>query len=71
MELLQQLAKETNLKQAISSYFDGDIINQTENRAVLHTALRSPETVTVLVDGKNVIPEVFEVKIKLKNSLKK
>ena len=66
MELLQQLAKETNLKQAISSYFDGDIINQTENRAVLHTALRSPETATVLVDGKNVIPEVFEVKNKIK-----
>lgn len=66
MELLQQLAKETNLKQAISSYFDGDIINQTENRAVLHTALRSPETATVLVDGKNIIPEVFEVKNKIK-----
>lgn len=66
MELLQQLAKEVNLKQAISSYFDGDTINQTENRAVLHTALRSPETGTVLVDGKNVIPEVFEVKNNIK-----
>ena len=66
MELLQQLAKEVNLKQAISSYFDGDAINQTENRAVLHTALRSPETATVLVDGKNVIPEIFEVKNNIK-----
>lgn len=66
MELLQQLAKETNLKQAIASYFDGDAINQTENRAVLHTALRSPENTTVLVDGKNVIPEVYEVKNKIK-----
>jgi len=66
MELLQQLAKEVNLKQAISSYFEGDAINQTENRAVLHTALRSPETATVLVDGKNVIPDVFEVKNNIK-----
>ena len=66
MELLQQLAKEVNLKQAISSYFYGDAINQTENRAVLHTALRSQETATVLVDGKNVIPEVFEVKNNIK-----
>lgn len=66
MELLQQLAKEVNLKQAISSYFDGDAINQTENRAVLHTALRSPETATVLMDGKNVIPEIFEVKNNIK-----
>ncbi len=66
MELLQQLTKEVNLKQAIASYFDGDAINQTENRAVLHTALRSPETATVLVDEKNVIPEVYEVKNKIK-----
>ena len=67
MELLQQLAKEVNLKQAISSYFDGDAINQTENRAVLHTALRSPETATVLVDGKNVIPDVFLFRMFKKN----
>ncbi|MGL2962478.1 glucose-6-phosphate isomerase [Flavobacterium sp. RSB2_4_14] len=65
--LLQDLAKELNLKQAIASYFDGENINQTENRAVLHTALRAPENATVLVDGKNVIPEIFEVKNKMKN----
>jgi glucose-6-phosphate isomerase len=62
MNLLLNLANEVNLKQAITKYFEGDVINQTENRAVLHTALRSPETASVLVDGKNIIPEVFEVK---------
>jgi glucose-6-phosphate isomerase len=65
--LLQDLAKEVNLKEAIASYFDGKNINQTENRAVLHTALRAPESATVLVDGKNVIPEIYEVKNKMKN----
>ncbi|MCF6131341.1 glucose-6-phosphate isomerase [Flavobacterium wongokense] len=67
MDLLQDLAKEVNLKSAIESYFSGDNINQTENRAVLHTALRSPQNASVLVDGKNVIPEVFEVKNKIKS----
>ena len=65
--LLQNLAKEVNLKEAITSYFDGEIINKTENRAVLHTALRAPESATVFVDGKNVIPEIYEVKNKMKN----
>ena len=62
MNLLLNLANQLNLKSAISSYFEGEIINQTENRAVLHTALRSPETASVLVDGKDIIPEIFEVK---------
>lgn len=66
INLLLELANEVNLKQAISSYFDGQAINQTENRAVLHTALRAPEKATVLVDGKNVMPEVYEVKNKIK-----
>lgn len=66
INLLLELANEVNLKQAIASYFDGQAINQTENRAVLHTALRAPEKATVLVDGKNVIPEVYEVKNKIK-----
>ncbi|WP_396156051.1 glucose-6-phosphate isomerase [Flavobacterium sp.] len=65
--LLQDLAKEVNLMSAIQSYFSGENINQTENRAVLHTALRAPETATVLVDGKNVLPEVYEVKNKIKS----
>ena len=66
LTLLQDLAKEVNLKSAIDSYFSGENINQTENRAVLHTALRSPEYATVLVADKNVIPEIFEVKRKIK-----
>ncbi|WP_445453517.1 glucose-6-phosphate isomerase [Flavobacterium sp. 25HG05S-40] len=64
--LLQDLAKEVNLKSAIQSYFSGENINQTEDRAVLHTALRAPENTTVIVDGENIIPAVFEVKNKMK-----
>jgi len=67
MSLLLELAKEVHLKEAISQYFEGEIINQTENRAVLHTALRAKETAIINVDGVNVIPEIFEVKNKIKN----
>jgi len=67
MSLLQELANEAHLKDAISKYFEGDIINQTENRAVLHTALRADENAVIKVDGENVIPEVVEVKNKIKN----
>lgn len=66
LNLLLELAKEADLEAAIAQYFNGDVINQTENRAVLHTALRSPENANVLVDGKNVIPEIYEVKGKIK-----
>lgn len=62
LDLLLKLTEEINLKEAISKYFGGDAINQTENRAVLHTALRAPESATVLVDGKNVMPEIYDVK---------
>ncbi|WP_395060992.1 glucose-6-phosphate isomerase [Flavobacterium sp.] len=61
-DLLLKLTEEVNLKDAIYKYFDGDLINQTENRAVLHTALRAQETATILVDGNNVMPEIYEVK---------
>ncbi len=64
--LLQNLTEDVNLKHAITSYFEGGNINQTENRAVLHTALRAHENDTALVDGVNVIPEIFEVKNKIK-----
>ena len=67
LDLLLNLANEVDLKQAISSYFQGDTINQTENRAVLHTALRAKESSNVLVDGVNVMPEVYSVKNKIKN----
>jgi glucose-6-phosphate isomerase len=66
IDTLLDLAHETNLKAAITSYFGGETINKTEGRAVLHTALRAPETSSVFVDGFNVIPEVFEVKNKIK-----
>jgi glucose-6-phosphate isomerase len=66
MPLLVQLAEESGLKDAIQKYFGGDIINQTEGRAVLHTALRAQKSDRILVDGENVVPEVFEVKAKIK-----
>jgi glucose-6-phosphate isomerase len=67
IDLLLELANQTGLKSAISDYFGGAIINQTENRAVLHTALRAPATAVVNVDGVNVMPEVYEVKNKVKS----
>ena len=60
--LLLELAEEVKLKEAIDSYYNGDIINQTEGRAVLHTALRAKKGDAIFVDGKNVVPEVYEVK---------
>ncbi|WP_178986647.1 glucose-6-phosphate isomerase [Winogradskyella helgolandensis] len=65
LDLLVELANEQDLKDAISKYFEGDIINATEGRAVLHTALRAPKDATVFVDGENVIPEIHEVKKKI------
>ncbi|MDE3743107.1 glucose-6-phosphate isomerase [Maribacter polysaccharolyticus] len=66
LSLLLELADEVGLKDAISKYFGGEAINQTENRAVLHTALRAKKTNSVLVDGVNVVPEVYEVKEHIK-----
>ena len=65
VSLLIELANELHLKDAISKYFEGDIINQTEERAVLHTALRASKSAEVFVDGENVIPEIYEVKAKI------
>jgi glucose-6-phosphate isomerase len=65
MSLLQELAKEAQLSDAIEQYFSGDLINQTENRAVLHTALRSNETTPLLVDGVDVRPEIKKVNAKI------
>lgn len=64
LDLLLQLAKETKINQAIDSYFKGEKINQTEGRAVLHTALRSNQK-TILVDGINIIPEIENVKTQM------
>ena len=65
--LLLDLTKEMHLKDAINKYFQGDIINETEGRAVLHTALRAKKTATIMVDGVNVVPEVYEVREKIGN----
>ncbi|MBU7569072.1 MAG: glucose-6-phosphate isomerase, partial [Flavobacterium sp.] len=66
INLLLSLAEEVNLKDAIAKYFNGDSINETENRAVLHTALRAPESAVITADAQNVIPEVYRVKNKIK-----
>lgn len=66
MELLLQLADQVGLPQAIESYFGGDVINETEGRAVLHTALRADAQDKIMVDGKNVVPEVLKVKQQIK-----
>lgn len=66
-ELLLELAEELNLKKAITSYYKGENINETEDRAVLHMALRAKETETFLVNGVNVVPEVFKVKKQLEH----
>jgi glucose-6-phosphate isomerase len=65
MSLLLSLAKEVDLADAIQKYFDGDCINQTENRAVLHTALRANGKEAIFVDGVNVMPEITAVKNKI------
>tara|TARA_R110002096_G_scaffold33418_1_gene96621 strand:- start:111 stop:1730 length:1620 start_codon:yes stop_codon:yes gene_type:complete len=62
---LLELAKEVKLKEAIKSQFSGEIINQTEGRAVLHTALRAPEDANFNFEGKNVMPEIYKVKQKI------
>ncbi len=64
-KLLIDLAKEVKLDEAINSYFQGDPINQTENRAVLHTALRAPKSSTLNLDNKDIIQEISKVKEKI------
>ena len=61
LNLLIQLAKDSGLKKSIDDMFSGKKINITENRAVLHTALRAPKGTEILVDGKDVVPGVHEV----------
>ncbi|HEY0264284.1 MAG TPA: glucose-6-phosphate isomerase [Granulicella sp.] len=61
VKLLLALAEETGLKAKIDAMFRGDKINITENRAVLHVALRAPKGQTILVDGEDVVPGVHEV----------
>ena len=64
--ILLELAEECKLKDAIQKYFGGDKINATENRAVLHTALRNKDDEPILVDGEDIMPEVNETLDKIK-----
>src|SRR5215813_8236669 len=61
LQLLLQLATESGLRARIDAMFSGEKINITEKRAVLHVALRAPKNQAILVDGKNVVPEVHSV----------
>jgi glucose-6-phosphate isomerase len=61
LKLLLSLAEESGLRSKIKAMFSGDKINITENRAVLHVALRAPKDAVILMDGKNVVPEVHAV----------
>lgn len=61
LKLLVDLAKESGLRERIDAMFSGEKINLTEDRAVLHVALRAPRGSTITVDGENVIPGVHEV----------
>ena len=61
IRLLIQLAEESGLQERIDAMFRGEKINVTENRAVLHVALRAPREASILVDGENVMPKVHAV----------
>jgi len=61
LQLLVQLAEESGLRGRIDAMFRGEKINITENRAVLHVALRAPKGATIIVDGENVVPHVHAV----------
>lgn len=61
LKLLFQLAEESGLRAKIDAMFHGEKINITEKRAVLHVALRAPKNASIVVDGKNVVPEVHAV----------
>ena len=63
---LIDLAKQCHLKEAITSQFSGDVINETENRSVLHTALRADKNSKILIDGKNIMQDIQMVKNQMK-----
>ncbi|QBR13639.1 glucose-6-phosphate isomerase [Sphingobacterium sp. CZ-2] len=67
MALLMQLARECQLKDAIEAMFNGEKINETEGREVLHTALRNQSDRPILVDGNDVMPQVREVLARMKD----
>jgi glucose-6-phosphate isomerase len=61
IRLLVQLAEESGLREGIEAMFRGEKLNVTENRAVLHVALRAPREASIMVDGENVVPKVHAV----------
>ncbi len=61
ISLLVRLAEESGLRSHIDAMFRGEKINHTENRAVLHVALRAPRGTSIMVDGRDVVPDVHEV----------
>ncbi len=67
LKLLLQLADESGLRERIDAMFRGDKINITENRAVLHVALRAPKEASITVDGENVVPEVHAILDKMRD----
>jgi len=71
VKLLLKLADETGLRSRIKAMFSGEKINLTENRAVLHVALRAPKGARILVDGKNVVPDVLAVLDKMEDFSKR
>lgn len=71
LQLLTQLAEECGLSEAIKALFNGEKINVTENRAVLHVALRDFSGNPVITDGKDVMPEIKKVLLQMKNFCQK
>ncbi|MDT0538496.1 glucose-6-phosphate isomerase [Croceitalea sp. P059] len=66
LDLLLELAKELKLEESISAQFSGEIINETEGRSVLHTALRAKKKDVIAIEGENIVPEVYAVKEKIR-----
>src|SRR5262249_19567936 len=61
IQLLIELAEQSGLRSRIDAMFRGEKINITENRAVLHVALRTPKGTSIVVDGEDVVPQVHTV----------
>ena len=71
VDLLVELANEIGLKKAIDAYFDGGVINATENRAVQHMALRDNKKDKIIINNENLKPEIDAVKLKIKDFCQK
>ena len=71
LQLLMQLARDVDLPEWIEKMYNGEAINHTENRAVLHTALRDRDGLPIQVDGVNVLPEILEERKRVKQLAEK